>query len=258
MSWIVLTFAGCLSSMRLYLCGWLFCVPLMLYPASDSQWRPDLLTVQQIQSAQDRFEQAIVRFEQDPRIGDYPNDSIVFAGSSTIRLWQTLEQDMAPYPIIQRGFGGSDTASILWYAQRIFTPLQYRAVVFFSANDIMGRADDASPEEVVARVREIVAIARKGNPEMPVFWIAVTPTRARWHVWPQAAELNAALQLLADGDDHFYFIATEIHYRNEQGEPREELFVDDLLHLNADGYRILTHLVKTQLDRVLVRARNVE
>ncbi|MCD8483832.1 MAG: GDSL-type esterase/lipase family protein [Verrucomicrobia bacterium] len=210
-----------------------------------------LLSAEQINRAQQRFEASILSFEADAKSTNYPADSIVFAGSSTIRLWQTLQEDMAPLNVIQRGFGGSDSASLLWYAERIFAPLNYRAVVFFSANDIMGRDTDATPEAALARVVEIVAIARKDQPYMPVIWIAVTPTPARWHVWPQAKELNKQLESLALKIPNFHFINTESYFLNEHGQPRDELFVDDQLHLNTEGYRIFSALVRARLEAIL-------
>ena len=36
-----------------------------------------------------------------------PEDAILFVGSSSIRLWETIGDDMAPYSAIRRGYGGA-------------------------------------------------------------------------------------------------------------------------------------------------------
>ena len=46
----------------------------------------------------------IQAFEQQDAEVAYPDNALLFIGSSSIRLWKTLEQDMAPYPVIQRGY----------------------------------------------------------------------------------------------------------------------------------------------------------
>lgn len=58
------------------------------------------------------WEKEIIKFEQLDRTESYPNDAILFAGSSSIRLWSTLADDMAPYSVIQRGFGGSELSDL--------------------------------------------------------------------------------------------------------------------------------------------------
>ena len=49
---------------------------------------------------------------------------------------QLLEKDMAPYSVIQRGFGGSKLSDFAVYADRIFAPHPCKAIVLFVANDI--------------------------------------------------------------------------------------------------------------------------
>jgi lysophospholipase L1-like esterase len=48
-----------------------------------------------------------------------------------------------------------------------------------------------------------------------------------------------------------YFIHTSFAFLNEKGLPKDELFVADKLHLNADGYKVWTELVKDELNKVL-------
>lgn len=94
------------------------------------------------------WETEIVKFEVSDRKETYPNDAILFAGSSSIKLWSTLAEDMSPYPVIQRGFGGSRLSDLAVYAERIFKPHPCRAIVLFVANDISGSDRDKSPDEV--------------------------------------------------------------------------------------------------------------
>ncbi|HBE43693.1 MAG TPA: hypothetical protein DDW27_21365, partial [Bacteroidales bacterium] len=94
----------------------------------------------------------------------YSQDAIVFAGSSSIRLWKTLADDMKPYNVIQRGYGGAKLSDYGVYAGRIFDPVPGRALVLFIANDITGGEKDKSPEEVKKLFLNIVKIFRKRHP----------------------------------------------------------------------------------------------
>ena len=109
------------------------CSPLRLY-----QQLPEVKT----------WENDIRKFEQLDSIKTYPENALLFAGSSSILLWSTLAQDMAPYPVIQRGYGGAKLSDFVVYAKRIIYPHLCRAIVIFIANDITGGEKDKKPEEV--------------------------------------------------------------------------------------------------------------
>ena len=181
----------------------------------------------------------------------YTDDAIIFAGSSSIRLWKTLADDMSPYNVIQRGYGGSRLSDYAVYADRILSPLPGRAMVMFIANDITGSEKDKSPEEVKKLFLNVVKTFRKNHPGAPVFWIAITPTSSRWKAWPEIKELNELIRVTCEKSRNLYFIPTDFAFLNEKGEPRDELFVADKLHLNQEGYRVWTGIIKKELDKVL-------
>jgi hypothetical protein len=197
------------------------------------------------------WENDIRKFEQADKTNDYPPNSILFAGSSSIRLWSTLEHDMAPYPVIQRGFGGSKLSDLAVYSPRIFDPHKCRAIVIFVANDITGSNTDKTPAEVAALFRYVLKSIRKNHPVTPVFWIAVTPTSSRWKVWPQIQEVNRLIRTVCEKNKNTYFITTEEHFMNSNGMPDDGLFIADKLHLNSKGYEIWTSVIKGELDKVL-------
>ena len=195
----------------------------------------------------------IQKFEQLDKSEKYPDDAILFAGSSSIRLWNTLEKDMSPYHIIQRGYGGAKLSDFAVYADRIFSPHKCKAIVIFIANDIMGTDQDKTPEEVAALSRNVLKTIRKSHPKTPVFWIAVTPTPLRWKVWPEIQKANELIRNICEQKKNTYFIKTDFAFLNENGEPMDELFRDDKLHLTEKGYAVWTQIIKKELDRVLVK-----
>ena len=66
-------------------------------------------------------------------------NSILFTGSSTIRMWETLEEDMAPLRVINRGFGGARIIDVLHYYKKVVLPYHPKGIVFYCGeNDIAG------------------------------------------------------------------------------------------------------------------------
>ena len=201
--------------------------------------------------ATSKWEKDIINFEQLDKSVKDPENAILFAGSSSIRLWSTLREDVAPYPVIQRGFGGSRFSDLAVYAKRIIYPHQFRALVIFEANDITGGKADKTPAEVVKLFGEIVKTVRKKYKDQPILLFEITPTKSRWAVWPIVKQTNQLLKESCSKMHNTYFIETASAYLTQDGQPRTELFIKDMLHQNHDGYTIWGNLVRKKLDEVL-------
>jgi lysophospholipase L1-like esterase len=214
---------------------------LLLDPTAFEPWQSDI----------DRFAPAIEAFEKPNQTEENADDAILFTGSSSVRLWETIAEDVAPYPVIQRGYGGARFSDLAYYAERIIAPHEFRAVVIFIANDVAGTDRDKAPAETVKFFRHVLQVIRRKNPDAPVFLVEITPTARRWDVWDQTQATNAALRKVIESDPHGHFITTAEHYLNDDGQPRTELFVEDRLHQNRDGYRLWGRLIRAELDKVL-------
>jgi hypothetical protein len=208
--------------------------PLAKYGASARSWEAD-----------------IRQFETMDRNEADPDESILFVGSSSIRLWSQIREDMAPYPVIQRGFGGSKLSDVAWFADRIIYPHRFRALVLFVANDITGSPDDKSPGETATLFRHLVKTVRKNFRSEPVFFIEITPTNSRWSAWPRISEANRLIAETCGREPGCYFIRTSKFFLGTGGRPNDALFLDDRLHLNREGYKLWAKLIKEALDSEL-------
>ncbi len=194
------------------------------------------------------WEDDIAAFEAEDAATTQPENALLFIGSSSIRLWSTLKEDMAPMPVIQRGFGGSKLGDAIHYMDRIVTPYNPRAVVMFSGtNDIAGDTPK-SAEAVFELYKTFVAGVQEQLPGTPIYFIAISPTKARWAHRQLVADTNAMVATHAAEQDGLFYIDTASALLDENGESREDLFVDDKLHLNADGYAVWTSIIRPELE----------
>jgi hypothetical protein len=203
----------------------------------------------------DVWENDIRKFEHLDSVETYPANAVLFAGSSSIRLWSTLAEDMAPYPVIQRGYGGARLSDFSFFAKRIIYPHPCRAIVIFIANDITGSAADKTPEEVRDLFLKVLNTTREKFPDTPVFWIAITPTSLRWKSWPLIEKANMLIQEACKKEENTYFINTKDFFLNTAGLPKDELFRADHLHLNEDGYKVWTSVIRKELEKVIGDSR---
>ncbi|MFN7877055.1 MAG: GDSL-type esterase/lipase family protein [Pirellula sp.] len=178
-------------------------------------------------------------------------EAILFIGSSTIRLWDSLEQDLAPYKTIKRGFGGAKFCDLAIHCPRLVGDLNYRAAVVFIANDIKGDVSDKEPAEIKRLARITIESLKARNPSAPVIILSITATPSRFAYWNRIQTANRMLSTLASEMQGIYFLETEKHYLAMDGKPIEKYFVEDRLHQTPEGYRLLGSLVKSKLDEVL-------
>ena len=137
-----------------------------------------------------KWEQDVSQLEAKDQTESAIENGILFYGSSSIRLWETIATDMKPWAAIQRGYGGAKLPDIIYSRARLLgphlgnsNPRRCKAIVLFVANDISGKAEeDATPVEVAGRFLKLKDWIREKDETLPVFWIEVTPTPKRWQV----------------------------------------------------------------------------
>jgi len=117
-------------------------------------------TAQAIRGDPTFWEWQIRRFEREDLRRKPAMGGIVFTGSSSIRFWKTVEEDMAPLTVINRGFGGSQIHQVTYYAERIVLPYKPKIVVLYAGeNDIAGVkfSRKKTAEEVLEAFKEFCA-----------------------------------------------------------------------------------------------------
>ena len=224
---------------------------LVLAGTISAQTRSPELPAAQVKAARDRWGEEIEKMKAKAAAETHPADAILFLGSSSIRLWDGIGQDMAPYHPIQRGYGGAKFADLAVFAEELVAPHPYRAVVIFVGNDVTGKATDATVAQVVDWFQRVAQAAQRRQPGAPVFCVEITPTPSRWAAWDKIQAVNAALKAACEAQTGWHFIETAPSYLDSQGQPRPELFKKDRLHQNEIGYALWSKLIKARLDQVL-------
>ena len=198
-----------------------------------------------------RWEKDIRELEQRDATEPDPQNAILFTGSSSIRLWDNIVEDMKPYPVIQRGYGGAKFSDFAVYCKRIIYPHQFRALAIFLANDITGGEGDKTPEEVLDLFQYVVKQVRAKYKTEPIFFIQITPTNSRWKAWDKISTANNRIKNYCNQKEGLHFIETADQFIGSDGTPRSELFIEDQLHLTEDGYKIWSSIIRKKLDETL-------
>lgn len=198
------------------------------------------------------WEWSISRFETIDKARKPPDGVVVFTGSSSITFWETLEEDMAPLPVINRGFGGSKMDQVTHYVDRIILPYHPRAVVLFAGiNDIAGPKAKTA-DEVFESYKTFVQSVHAASPEIPIYYIGITPTPTSMDLWPVARDVNNRIKAFATPDQRLQFIDLTDHLLTAEGIPDRNLYRSDMRHPNEKGYARWTSVIKPILHADLL------
>ena len=176
-----------------------------------------------------------------------PERAVVFIGSSSIRLWSTLERDMQPLPVIQHGFGGAKLADVAFYAERLVNPFEPRAVVVFAGTNDLHPGASKAPGVLLETYQRFVERVRSALPMVPIYFIGITPSPLRWEIWDQAQETNRLIREWSARSPQLFYIETGPALLGEKGEPDADNYMFDGLHLSEQGYAIWTEIIRARL-----------
>jgi lysophospholipase L1-like esterase len=178
--------------------------------------------------------------------GNLPRREAVLAvGSSSMRMWKSIQNDLQPLDIIHRGFGGSTMRHVLQMDDFF---LRYEAgtvLVYQGDNDLAG--NHTSVDAYLEQCQQFIELLRSERPDVKIYFISTKPSPSRKNAMPRFAEANARLAALCENDPNLYFIDVFTPMLDEEGVTREELFIGDRLHLNEAGYELWTHIVRSHL-----------
>lgn len=194
------------------------------------------------------FEEEIAAFEASDDVAKPATGKVLFVGSSSIRLWDSLERDMAPIPVLNRGFGASMIHHSLHYADRIILRYEPSAIVYYGgSNDIGNLVAPRSPSQVSSDWAELVALVRRELGDIPIFYISIKPTEFRSNQWEEMVEANALIFEQSKLDPNLHFIDIASHMLSEDGKPKGEYLIWDGLHMNDRGYALWTREIRREL-----------
>src|ERR1700693_1970607 len=90
------------------------------------------------------FESEVTALEAKLSQSPISSSPIVFYGSSSIRLWKSLQQDFSGYAVLNCGFGGSRLTDCVRYASRLVLRRKPSAIVIYAGDHDL--ASGAPPE----------------------------------------------------------------------------------------------------------------
>lgn len=170
----------------------------------------------------------------------------LFYGSSSIRLWNSLQQDFDGYNPVNLGFGGSTLAACAWFFDRVMANFKAERLVIYAGDNDLG--DGRHPEEVFLFFQQLAARVQERFGPIPCYFISLKPSMARWHMVSQFHFTNLIISAEVEKMPNWHWVDVYNPMLNEHGGPDTSYYDHDGLHLSPRGYELWAGIVKKALN----------
>jgi lysophospholipase L1-like esterase len=194
------------------------------------------------------YENEVQRLEKERTELTY-DPALLFYGSSSIRLWETLNDDFAEYKPVNLGFGGSTLAACDWFFDRLVAPFHPSSIIVYAGDNDLG--DGRHPEEVFIFFQQLVSRIRRQFGSIPLAYISVKPSISRWNIVDSIRYTNKIIEeeILKQGDN-LHFVNVYTRMTDNSGYPKREFLDPDGLHINEKGYALWKGIIRQYLSSI--------
>lgn len=187
-----------------------------------------------------RLEKERTELTYDPRL--------LFYGSSSIRLWDTLYEDFAEYLPVNLGFGGSTLAACDWFFDRLVAPFHPESIIVYAGDNDLG--DGRHPEEIFIFFQQLVSRVRRQFGGVPLAYISIKPSITRWNIVDSIRYTNKIIEgEIRKQADNLHFINVYTRMTDNAGYPKREFLEPDGLHINPKGYALWREIIRQYLAK---------
>jgi lysophospholipase L1-like esterase len=182
------------------------------------------------------FISEIKAFETKDSLSMPHEGQVLLAGSSTFRLWLTYQQDLKDFPVINRGFGGSQMSDLNFYFDRIVAKYKPKMILVYEGDNDLNAGEN--PDSVIREFKEFVQMVKTKLPNTKVAFCSIRPSLARTAILGKQRAVNQAIKKFCKPQKRVYFVDIQKEFYLPNGEMMTDIFVADRLHLNQKGYEI--------------------
>jgi len=199
------------------------------------------------QNTKPAFWNDIQQFRKLDSVQPPPANAILFVGSSSFTRWTDVQNSFPGYTIINRGFGGSTLADVLRYEEDVIFKYNPKQILIYCGENDIASSDTVTAKTVFNRFKTLFTEIRAVYPEVPIAYISMKPSPSRWNLREKFMSGNHLIENYLKKQKNAQFINVWKPMLGSNGKPKQELFVEDNLHMNANGYAIWQKLIQPVL-----------
>ena len=193
------------------------------------------------------FWDEIQTFKKQDSINPPPKNAILFVGSSSFRKWEDVQNYFPGYKIINRGFGGSALPDVIRYAGDIIFPYHPKQILIYCGDNDLAASDTVSATTVIIRFQQLFTMIRKKLPHASIVFVSIKPSPSRQKLMPKMTAANDMIKKFLSTKPKTGFVDVYHKMLKPDGNPMDDIFLEDKLHMTAKGYAIWQKAIKPYL-----------
>lgn len=162
--------------------------------------------------------------------------SVVFTGSSSVRMWKNLQEQFPDVSIINSAFGGSQADHLLMHLDKTVLRFEPSKVFIYEGDNDINSGQEIST--IMKNLDELTTTIHEKYPNTIVNLIAAKPSPSRWEKATSYLALNDLIRQYATTHDNVNFVNVWNIMLDDTGKPRTDIFIEDNLHMNEKGYEL--------------------
>jgi len=178
-------------------------------------------------------------------VWDANKETIVFTGSSSVRIWRDLEGRFPGHHIVNSGFGGSQASDLLFYLDQLV--LRYNPTKVFIYEGDNDLSAEKKPKDIISTTQEIIDRIQKANTKTEVILISAKPSIARWELKKQYKKLNRKFKKLSNKNPLLSY-ADVWEPMLDKKNVKQDIFIEDGLHMNDLGYELWYNVIREYVE----------
>ena len=205
--------------------------------------------VKKLCAPDENFEKEIAILQRRSAQKQKQQNLVVFYGSSTIRLWDRLQKDFPAHHTLNLGFGGAFIHSLSSHFETLFQGLQPKAIVLYlGGNDL---SLGLSAKEIIDLIRNFIELVHGKFPSAIIFNISIKPSFERQELLEVIQHINQGVLEMSMQSPYLHQIKLYEALLDQNQQIRNDVLLQDGLHLNKIGYEILKSQVNKAFEKHL-------
>jgi len=195
------------------------------------------------------FWEDVQAFKKQDSASAPPKNAILFIGSSSFTMWKDLNEYFPGYKIINRAFGGSTLVDQLRYVREVVFPYKPKQIIIYCGENDVASSDTVDANDVANRFKSLFTTIRNKFPKAYIDYISMKPSPSRHMLASKMIAGNELIKKYLSSRSRTAFIDIYKDMIDDEGKPKEELFLEDNLHRNKNGYAIGKKAIKQNLRK---------
>jgi lysophospholipase L1-like esterase len=194
-----------------------------------------------------KFKGEVLAFKKQDSIAFPPSNATLFIGSSSFTKWKDVSSYFPGYTIINRAFGGSTLLDVIHYEKEVIFPYKPKQIVIYCGENDIASSDTISGKTVFERFKILYGDIRKVYPKTSIVYVSMKPSPSRWKMKERMINGNELISDFIKKQKNTVFVSVWEKMLDSNNQPIPTIFLDDRLHMNAQGYSIWQKILEPVL-----------